>query len=157
MFWRRDEVDWDASERKLLGAQLKAAQPIDFAGQVGVYILYSNERVIYVGRTTEPRLGQRLWEHTRDRLTGRWDRFSWFGVRSVEENGQLGPVPTAMFDTDMLVATMEALLIEGLEPPQNRKRGDGFNATEFIQVTDPQVERKRAERYVQKLIRKMGS
>lgn len=32
-----------------------------------------------------------------------------------------------------LVATLEALLIEVLEPPQNRRRGDDFNAIEYIQ------------------------
>jgi len=51
----------------------------------------------------------------------------------------------------MLVSTMEALLIEGLEPPQNRRRGDGFNATEFIQATDPEVERRRAKQLLFKL------
>lgn len=151
MFWRRDEVDWEQRGQALLGAQLKAAQSINFAEQVGVYILYSGDRVIYVGRVTEPRLGPRLWDHTRDRLTGRWDRFSWFGVRAVSEDGTLGPVPTGNFAIDMLVATMEALLIEGLEPPQNRRRGDGFNATEFIQTTDPRVERRRAQAFFQRL------
>ncbi|MDY3678912.1 MAG: HTH domain-containing protein [Actinomyces urogenitalis] len=151
MFWRRDEVDWEQRGQALLGAQLKAAESINFAEQVGVYILYSGDRVIYVGRITEPRLGPRLWDHTRDRLTGRWDRFSWFGVRAVAENGTLGAVPTGNFAVDMLVATMEALLIEGLEPPQNRRRGDGFNATEFIQTTDPQVERRRAQAFFQRL------
>lgn len=151
MFWRREEVDWEHRGQTLLGAQLKAAQPINFADQVGVYILYSGDRVIYVGRITEPRLGPRLWDHTRDRLAGRWDRFSWFGVRAVADDGSLGPVPAGNFAIEMLVATMEALLIEGLEPPQNRRRGDGFNATEFIQATDPQVERRRAQQFFQRL------
>ncbi|WP_225976587.1 MULTISPECIES: hypothetical protein [Corynebacterium] len=52
----------------------------------------------------------------------------------------------------MLVATMEALLIEGLEPPQNRRRGDGFNAIEFIQTTDQEVKDRRAKEYVLKLL-----
>ncbi|QXT64261.1 HTH domain-containing protein [Tessaracoccus palaemonis] len=151
MFWRREEVDWEQRGQSLLGAQLKAAQPINFADQVGVYILYSGDRVIYVGRITEPRLGPRLWDHTRDRLTGRWDRFSWFGVRAVADDGSLGQVPAGNFAVDMLVATMEALLIEGLEPPQNRRRGDGFSATEFIQTVDPQIERRRAQQFFQRL------
>ncbi|GAA2583621.1 HTH domain-containing protein [Microbacterium binotii] len=151
MFWRREEVNWEQRGQTLLGAQLKAAQSINFADQVGVYILYSGDRVIYVGRITEPRLGPRLWDHTRDRLTGRWDRFSWFGVRAVSDDGSLGPVPAGNFAAEMLVATMEALLIEGLEPPQNRRRGDGFNATEFIQTTDPQIERRRAQRFLARL------
>lgn len=151
MFWRRDEVDWEQRGQSLLGAQLKAAQAVNFAEQVGVYILYAGDRVIYVGRITEPRLGARLWDHTRDRLTGRWDRFSWFGVRAVAEDGTLGPVPGGNFAVEMLVTTMEALLIEGLEPPQNRRRGDGFNATEFIQTTDPQLQRRRAQQFFQRL------
>ncbi len=39
----------------------------------------------------------------------------------------------------MLIVTMEALLIEGLEPPQNRKRGDEFGASEFLQTEDPKI------------------
>ncbi|WP_206678263.1 hypothetical protein, partial [Salmonella enterica] len=69
---------------------MKAAKPVNFADRVGVYILYSGERVIYVGRITEPRLGPRLWDHMCDRLAGRWDRFSWFGVRTADDDGTLG-------------------------------------------------------------------
>lgn len=137
-----------------MGAQLKASQAVNFAEEVGVYILYSGDRVIYVGRVTEQRLGPRLWDHTRDRLAGRWDRFSWFGVRAVADDGTLGPVPSGAFAVDMLVATMEALLIEGLEPPQSRRRGDGFNATEFIQATDPNLEQLRANHFMQELLRR---
>lgn len=41
---------------------------------------------------------------------------------------------------DTLITTMEAVLIEGLEPRQNRKRGDDFQAVEFLQVEDPQLQ-----------------
>jgi hypothetical protein len=34
---------------------------------------------------------------------------------------------------------MEALLIEALEPPQNRKKGDEFRAIEYLQVEDPAI------------------
>ena len=72
-------------------------------------------------------------------------------MRTADDDGTLGPVPSGNFAVDMLVSTMEALLIEGLEPPQNRRRGDGFNATEFIQATDPEVERRRAKQLLFKL------
>ena len=140
MFWLRSEVDWTATPVKLLGVQLDGGNPVDFAEQAGVYLLYEGNRVIYVGRVTSPRLGQRLWEHTRDRLKARWDKFSWFGVRSVGDNGCLGSLPHPGFTLAALIATMEALLIEGLEPPQNRRQGDGFKALEFIQEVDPQIE-----------------
>jgi hypothetical protein len=38
-----------------------------------------------------------------------------------------------------MIATMEALLIEALEPPQNRKRGDDFSVMEYIQDVDPEL------------------
>jgi len=38
-----------------------------------------------------------------------------------------------------LVGTLEALLIEALEPPQNRKRGDGLSAIEYVQHRDPEL------------------
>ena len=40
----------------------------------------------------------------------------------------------------MVVETMEALLIESLEPPLNRRRGDNFSGVEYIQAADPQIE-----------------
>ncbi len=42
----------------------------------------------------------------------------------------------------MIIATMEALLIEGLEPRQNRKRGDDFRAVEYIQSENPGIRKK---------------
>lgn len=143
MFWRRSEVDWSVRDPRLIGVQQSGGQLVDFSSQTGVYLLYDGNRVVYVGRVTEPRLGRRMWEHTRDRLTGRWDRFSWFGVRRVQQDGKLQPPPTSGIEVSTLVATMEALLIEGLEPPQNRRQGDGFNALEFIQARDPEVDKRR--------------
>ena len=143
MFWDRDRVQWQPTMPRLLGVQQAGSAPVNFTMQAGVYILYDGSRPIYVGRVTETRLGRRLHDHTRDRLTGRWNRFSWFGVRGVCDNGELTPPPTGEIGVMGLIATMEALLIEGLEPPQNRRQGDGFNAVEFIQATDPEVLRER--------------
>jgi hypothetical protein len=86
MFWRRELVLWSGS--KLLGRQSAGATEVNFAGQVGVYLLHDRERVIYVGRATDTLLA-RLKAHTSDRLGGRWDRFSWFGLRSVNTRGEL--------------------------------------------------------------------
>jgi hypothetical protein len=46
---------------------------------------------------------------------------------------------------------MEAVLIEGLEPRQNRKRGDDFQAVEFLQFEDPQLQLARKLAIVQEL------
>ena len=91
---------------------------------------------MYVGRA-EHSLGRRLHEHTVDRLNGRWTRFSWFGLYAVEESGALkASINFARIPVDLVIVTMEAVLIEGLEPRQNRKRGDGFRAVEFLQRSD---------------------
>ena len=41
------------------------------------------------------------------------------------------------------MVAIEAVLIEALEPPQNRKGGDGFHGIEFIQTEDPDKAKER--------------
>ena len=89
MFWRRDAVNWSPVKPILNGLSQVGSQEVNFSAQVGVYLLHDGHRVIYVGRASEPRLGTRLRDHTRDRLNGRWDRFSWFGVQKVSADGHL--------------------------------------------------------------------
>ena len=131
MFWRKDAVEWKATP-KILGMQQIGATPVDFCRQLGVYLLYDGREVIYVGRTTDRPLGRRLYEHTADRMSTRWDRFSWFGLLPISETGDLGSPPNAFKAADLIPA-LEAILIEALEPRQNRKRGDDLAAVEFIQ------------------------
>lgn len=141
MFWRRDLVDWSVSSTavRVLGRQSQDEKVIDFAQQIGVYLLHDGARTIYTGRVSSPRLGARLAEHTKDRVSGRWDRFSWFGLRPVLSTGVLGAAGSN-FGTDLVVATMEAILIEGLEPPQNRRQGDGMTGQEYTQAEDPSLQ-----------------
>lgn len=141
MFWRRDAVEWLATP-KLLGMQQIGATPVDFNQQLGIYLLYDGREVIYVGRTTDRPLGRRLFEHTSDRMSARWDRFSWFGLLPVSETGKLGALPE-MFGAAKLIPALEAILIEALEPRQNRKRGDDLAAVEYIQRVDPEIEKKK--------------
>lgn len=155
MYWARDQVLWAASAPKLFGKQLNASQPVDFCEQKGVYLLHDGRSVVYVGRTTDQPLGVRLRQHTIDRLNGRWDRFSWFGIYAVDKSGTLNADEAPQFDVSMLIATMEALLIEGLEPPQNRKRGDDFRAVEFLQVLDPDIKRKQVAQLMSSVLERL--
>ncbi len=142
MFWRRKEVEWKLSP-KLLGMQHIGSESVDFCNQLGIYLLYDGREVIYVGRTTDRPLGRRLYEHTIDRLTDRWDRFSWFGLCPVSEEGLLATLPN-QYDSAVIIPALEAILIEALEPRQNRKRGDDLAAVEYLQIVDPNIERQRA-------------
>lgn len=143
MFWRRNAVEWVATP-KLLGMQQIGATPVDFNKQLGIYLLYDGREVIYIGRTTDRPLGRRLYEHTSDRMAARWDRFSWFGLLPVSESGVLGALPTT-YDAAKIIPALEAILIEALEPRQNRKRGDDLSAVEYIQREDPQIQRRRVK------------
>lgn len=143
MFWRKEAVDWTRTP-KLLGMQKIGATPVDFYKQLGIYLLYDGREVLYVGRTTDRPLGRRLYEHTIDRMSERWDRFSWFGLLPVSDSGQIGSLPEA-YDAATLLPALEAILIEALEPRQNRKRGDNLEAAEYLQKADPEIEKKKVK------------
>ena len=137
MYWQRDLVVWKNAP-KMYGQQQASAKSVDFGAQKGIYILYDHHTVVYVGRSIDRPLGKRLFEHTLDRLGSRWNRFSWFGLLDVTNEGGLREVPVKA-SLAALVATLESLLIEALEPPQNRKRGDDFSTIEYIQDLDPEL------------------
>lgn len=76
--------------------------------------------------------------------------------------GQLGATPANTVATVIVVSMrdeandspfvrVEAVLIEGLEPRQNRKRGDDFKAVEYLQVEDPTLELGRMRAMMRKL------
>src|SRR5690606_17311858 len=75
----------------------------------------------YVGLTRRQDLGKRLRDHQHDHHEGQWDRFSWFGFRSVStarDPSGLQKLKTmtlkAYVDTSDAIADMEALLIWSL-------------------------------------------
>jgi len=153
MFWRREAVEWRATP-KLLGKQQAGSTPVDFHKQLGIYLLYDGREVIYIGRSTDRPLGRRLFEHTFDRLAARWDRFSWFGLLPISESGQLGPLPPS-YDAAKIIPALEAILVEALEPRQNRKRGDDLYAVEFIQEEDPGILKKKAKATLEAALEKL--
>lgn len=153
MYWQRDLIVW-RNDPKLYGKQQASAKPVDFGKQKGIYILYDHHTVVYVGRAIDRPLSKRLYEHTLDRLGSRWNRFSWFGLLDVTQEGNLRET---LMDASLasLVATLEALLIEALEPPQNRKRGDDFSAIEYIQDVDPELREREIQNTLRTIEQKM--
>ena len=149
MFWKRSEIIWK-SKTKLLGMQQIGADAVDFCDQLGIYLLYDGREVIYVGRSLNRPLGRRLFEHTKDRLSTRWDRFSWFGLLPVSDKGKLGKLPES-FESKKLISALEAILVEALEPRQNRKRGDDLSAVEYIQKEDELLRKQRLTEEIQSL------
>lgn len=153
MYWQRDLVVW-RNDPKLFGKQQANSKPVDFGKQKGIYILYDHHTVVYVGRSVDRPLGKRLFEHTVDRLGSRWNRFSWFGLLDATDDGGLKEPPFSN-SLSSIIASLEALLIEALEPPQNRKRGDDFSAIEYIQDIDPELREREIQSTLRSIEQKM--
>lgn len=163
MFWRREEVEWTSPTKnlQLLGVPRKKddsapvnSAPVNFSQQIGLYLLYDGREVVYVGRakTGNSTLGGRLYAHTEDRLSARWDRFSWFGFLPVSDNEKPSKLQDS-YDLDKMIAEIEAILIEALEPRQNRKRGDNFIWLEYLQKENPTLMEQRIMNAILKLKR----
>ena len=146
MFWDRSKVDWTGPQTKIWGTQ-SGEKSVDFGPERGIYLLHDAQGVVYAGRAYPGSLGQRLWQHTFDRLSGRCSRFSWFGVYPANDNGTLYAQAELPLDSiETVIIMMEAILIEALEPRQNRKRGDtNFEDIEFLQFEDPKLALKRKQ------------
>ena len=140
LHWERDKVDWNA--RRLLGYDIdpNPEQAVNFANQQGVYLLHSWQSVVYVGKTTarEGGLFQRLQNHHRRQVwSGKWERFSWFGIRRVNESGEMDDGPNTA-SKEVVSALMEAVLIETLRPSFNQQQGN-YMGTLYRQAVDPNI------------------
>ncbi len=155
IYWNRDLVHWK-SIPNLLGIQQIGATEVNFKDQIGIYLLHDNREIIYVGQAIEQMLGQRLKQHTTDRLSGRWDRFSWFGFYPIEESGKLNKdVKFENITVQDLGNILEAILIESIEPRQNRKSGNLFSGIEFLQQEAPELLKKKKEELIRELTDKL--
>jgi hypothetical protein len=156
LFWQRDMVQWKIVP-KLFGRQFSGSDMTDFSNQRGIYILYDNHTPIYVGRATELPIGKRISDHTRDKLSGRWNRFSWFGLLEVDDNGVLSETKNKKYTQENFISALEAILIETLEPPRNMRIGDGFRACEYLQVKDPAFGELDKKRFLDDMFKQMSS
>jgi hypothetical protein len=149
LFWQVDDVFWGkpgpGNTGKLLGriATHATADAIDFREQIGIYVLYSDYRIIYVGQTGtgNQRLFTRLKQHITDDLAGRWDRFSWYGYRWVKKTGELAAgAAGAWAYVPEILNEIEGILIHSAEPPLNRQGGRfGDKVIRYLQVRDERL------------------
>jgi len=148
LYWKREKVRWTGNrrvgKRRLAGvrASEKKAGEVDFWEQTGIYALYDADyHLIYVGQAgfgDKSYIGTRLKHHSRDELAGRWDMFSWFGLRKVTTNNVLGVKPERKSGTLTDIGNvLEAILIQAAEPPMNRQGGKfGKRVKRYLQVDD---------------------
>ena len=155
LYWNRNHVHWKTTP-DLLGIQQVGATNVNFKNQIGIYLLHDSRETIYVGQAIEQPLGQRLRNHTFDRLSGRWDRFSWFGFYPVNDKGELNK--DLNFDNITIQDfgdILEAILIESIEPRQNRKQGNLFAGIEYLQQEAPEIKKRMKEQLIKELTDKL--
>jgi hypothetical protein len=113
------------------------AIPVDFSAQIGVYILFDELRLVYIGRAGNPEEGtilSRVQSHHDTGDKGSWDTFAWFGFRPVGIDGTLRPLRESTIWYDDEIRDMEALLVYVLKPPHNLRSGDYRHLPKYYQV-----------------------
>jgi hypothetical protein len=151
IYWNRSLVHWK-TQPDLLGIQQIGATEVNFKEQIGIYLLHDSRETVYVGQAIEQSLGKRLKDHTTDRLAGRWDRFSWFGFYPVIEDASLNlNIKFKNFTIQNLGDILEAVLIESIEPRQNRKQGNSFVGLEYLQLEAPEIKKKLKQQIIKEL------
>lgn len=155
IYWNINLVHWKSTP-DLLGIQQVGATEVNFKDQIGIYLLHDSRETVYVGQAIEQPLGKRLKDHTSDRLAGRWDRFSWFGFYPVTEDAKLNlTAKFKEFTIQNLGDILEAILIESIEPRQNRKQGNSFTGIEYLQQEAPEIKKKLKEQIIKELTDKL--
>ena len=140
LHWRLDKVYWGKQKVSgtLLGAasRAKTARPIDFREQRGVYALFADYDLVYIGQTGggADRLFKRLRTHRSDHLADRWNQFSWFGTQGVTTQSALSKDTAAIKETvQSVLNVLEAISIAISEPRLNLQRGRWGDAKQYFQ------------------------
>lgn len=154
LFWRADRVfwGWQGKPGHLKGQEIhkgtkqtKTTYPqIDFQHQIGIYALYYDFELVYVGQAGTKKendskgttLFGRLKAHRDDHLSERWDRFSWFGLRDVKSSEELTNLRngTLRVSRGQILDMFEGVVIAFSEPKLNLQRGNlKGHATQYSQ------------------------
>ncbi|MGA2320943.1 MAG: GIY-YIG nuclease family protein [Solirubrobacteraceae bacterium] len=143
-WWDPHAVEWGSqgagNQGRLEGIEKGSrGLTIDIWDQRGIYVLFQDWSVMYVGKTGNQPLGRRLKQHRADDVAGRWDRFSWFGVRNINADGSLGatPLPSRQVRAPDVIATLEAVLIRVTTPSLNHRRESIPEAKLLVQPAPP--------------------
>lgn len=147
LFWKTSDIFWGRQNNpgKLLGArsQSEKAIHVDFRDQRGIYALYADYELVYIGQTGagNDRLYNRLKHHLADHLVERWDRFSWFGTQWVTQRHKLSNDNAGISEQlPRVLNLMEAIVIAIAEPRLNLQRGRWGEAKQYYQIRDPRLD-----------------
>jgi hypothetical protein len=149
LHWDEQQVKWSgkgAAQRAVLKGKIKRDE-YDFGESRGVYALFKDFHLVYVGQAFARPLGLRLREHRQDYKAGRWDTFSWFSPSILTQKGRLKELPSLKtIKPRELVDTLEAFGILIADPHLNRQRMKIPGATEVKQIPLNQLKQPVAKR-----------
>lgn len=147
LFWSERDIFWGKQKNpgELLGREheplgrrgaptkserSKARNYRDF---IGLYCLYGDGALLYVGEAgldTKRNLFERLKEHRKGPMAGRWDRFSWFGREKIGKE----------CDVKAALGQLEATVIAIVNPGFNKQSGTFAGAVQVYQVPHEEAE-----------------
>ena len=147
LFWSERDVFWgrqknpgqllgrENAQREQLGATTKAEREKykDFREYVGLYCLHSDNQILYIGETglgTQGHLFDRLKQHRKGTMAGRWDRFSWFGRETCEGKTSI----------ESALKQLEAITIAIINPGFNKQSGAFADAKQVFQIPHEESE-----------------
>lgn len=135
-FWNPDLVDWGkrgpGNKGKLMGRPDGGKSTLDLWDCRGVYALYEDFQLVYIGQAFDQGIGKRLRDHLTDRLAGRWDMFSWYSTSTIRKKKPRLPGERQVTAKDV-INSLEALAILVTSPPLNRRHNDLPRATRVEQ------------------------
>ena len=147
--WEREAVHWGGTRGNAghltgtgpIGEAKKNQIDADFRQQIGIYILYNDDKAVYVGQAGSGGhdLFSRLKQHLTDHLADRWNKFSWFGVRKVNKDGSLSKSQGDLnrnLKADEILNLLEGLMINVIEPPLNKQGARWGGIDQYYQVTE---------------------
>jgi hypothetical protein len=145
LYWNIDHIFWGWPKKlgtlEGCASRAKRAVPVDFRDQRGIYALYADYDLIYIGQTGagDDRLFKRLRAHKNDHLSERWNRFSWFGTQWVTKDHKLSKDIDKVHPSVVeALNILEAIVIAVSEPRLNLQRGRWSDAKQYFQYIQGQ-------------------
>jgi hypothetical protein len=137
-YWSREGISSRGQE--ILGRRKNEKKRCNIWNQRGIYVLYKDFKIIYVGKADDRGIGKRLIEHGKGRLKRRWDSFSWFGVSAFDQKGQPVLRKSSTSSRAETIRSLELLAILVSDSPLNRQEGKfpGAEKVWQVEITPPE-------------------
>jgi hypothetical protein len=145
--WRASDVYWSVAAKngQLRGVNSRRLTSYDanFALQTGIYILFADYKPVYVGQANGSLFSRLQMHYRNDDLAGRWETFTWLGMRKVLKGFDPKLSNNASkfsINRKQLLDHLEAAMIHAFEPPMNGQEGRfGKAVIRYKQVRDPRL------------------